>query len=284
MNLNASLEKSLAGRWIAGYYPEDALERTKLFNSKHISTIINFLGEDIQERKKISNTVKTYIWIIKEIKNRRLKAGLSVKPTQLGLNISYNLMYSNYLKIVRQAKKSGVFVWFDMEGAKNVDSTIKAYKRAMHNGNTGICIQAYLKRSEKDAESLLRSHAIIRLVKGAYKADPELSFKSKRDINRNYLRIMRELFYKSKRFMIATHDSRIIEEAIKLNRKYKRNVIFAMLNGIRNKYALYLSKSGQKVMVYVPFGEEWFSYGVRRIAEQGHLSLIIRSLFEKQEL
>lgn len=284
MNLNANLEKSLAGRWIAGYYPEDALKRTKLFNSKRISTIINFLGEDIHERKKINNTVKTYIWIINEIKNRRLKAGISVKPTQLGLNMGFQLMYSNYLKIVKQAKKSGVFIWFDMEGPESVDTTIRAYKRAMNNGNTGICIQAYLKRSQKDAENLLRSHAVIRLVKGAYKADAALSFKSKRDVNRNYLQIMRMLFSKSKKFMVATHDSKIIEEAIRLNRKYKRDVTFAMLNGIRNKYALHLSRTGQKVTVYVPFGEEWVSYGLRRLSEQGHLSLIVRSLLEKQEL
>ena len=96
------------------------------------------------------------------------------------------------------------------------------------------------------------------------------------------MQIMRILFSKSKRFMIATHDSKIVEEAIRLNKKYKRDVTFAMLNGIRTKYALHLSKSGQKVAVYVPFGEEWFSYGLRRLTEQGHISLIIRSLFEEQ--
>ena len=170
MNLNAAIEKLIAGRWIAGYYPQDALDRAKAFNQKGISTMINYLGEDIVEKEKVHAAVEKYLFIIRNIKSRKLKAAsISIKPTQLGLSISYKLMYSNYLKIIREAKNSEVFIWFDMEEPNTIEQTMKAYKSAMHNGNTGICIQAYLKRSQKDVEKLLQINAIIRVVKGATK-------------------------------------------------------------------------------------------------------------------
>jgi proline dehydrogenase len=284
MNMNAYFEKIFAGRWIAGYYLIDAINVTKQFNSRKISTMINFLGEDVYDKEKIMTAVRTYIDAIREMKNNKLNASISLKPTQIGLKINYKEMASNYMKIVKHAKKSGVFVWLDMEGPENVDATIKAYKTAIRYKNTGICIQSYLRRSENDVNKLLEHGAIIRLVKGAYKRKTEITFKSKREINANYIQIMRLLFSKAKKFMIATHDSRIIDEAIKINKRKRRDVTFAMLNGIRNKYAVYLTRSGQKVSKYVPFGGDWIGYSLRRLTEEGHIMLIIRSLFEKQSL
>ncbi len=285
MNLNAYVEKIFAGRWIAGYYLQDALDRTKTFNSKGISTIINFLGEDIRDEEKTKNSVEKYIDLIDGIKKQKLRASISIKLTQIGLLINYKKAFSNYVKIARYAKSSRIFVWLDMEGPENVDAAIKMYESALQYGNVGICIQSYLKRSETDVEDLVKKKAVIRLVKGAYKIKSEgIVFKSRRAVNSNYMRIMRFLFLKSRRFMIATHDSRIIEEAIKLNKKQRKDVTFAMLNGIRNRYAVHLAKSGQKVSAYVPFGSEWLDYGLRRITEERHLMLIIRSLFEKQGL
>lgn len=284
MNLNAKLEKAFAGRWIAGYGVEDALERTRTFNSFGISTLINFLGEDIFYEHKIRLAVETYMRLVSEIRKGKLKASISIKPTQLGLSLNYGKFYSNYTKILAAAKKHDVFVWLDMETPQNVDATIKAYRSAIRYGNCGICIQAYLKRSLSDVEGILGRNAAIRLVKGAYKADSNICYKQIREINSNYMNIMRLLFSKADRFMIATHDSRIVEEAVKINRKSKKDVTFAVLNGIRNRYAMHLARSGQKVAAYVPFGSDWMGYGFRRITEQRHLSLILRSLLEKQEL
>ncbi len=283
MNISAALEKIFAGRWVAGYYPEDALQRTKLFNSKGMSTLINFLGENAKS-SQINESVSIYMEIIGEIKKRRLDASISLKPTQIGLYLSYKRMLSNYIKITKFAKQSNVFVWLDMEEPKYVDDTIRAYKRTMHHGNTGICIQADLKRSMSDVETLIRHRAKIRLVKGAYQIKDDTAFSSRRSINHNYMQIMELLFQKSNDFMIATHDSRIIEEAERLNKKYKKRVQFAMLNGIRNKYAKYLAHHCQKVAVYVPFGRDWIAFGYRRLVEQRHITLILRSLFETQSI
>jgi proline dehydrogenase len=170
MNVDAEIEKLLAGRWIAGYYAQDAIERTRIFNSHGISTLINFLGEELFDPTKVEKTVSTYVNLIKAIKKNKLDASISLKPTQIGLNISYKLMLSNYLKIAKTAKQNGVFLWLDMEAQDKIDDTIKAYKNAIKYQNTGICIQSYLKRSEADIDDLMSQKAKIRLVKGAYTA------------------------------------------------------------------------------------------------------------------
>jgi proline dehydrogenase len=284
VGINSALEKLFAGRWIAGYYPRDALERTKLFNSFGISTLINYLGEDVSKKEQISEAVSTYTDLIQGIRNEKLKAQISIKPTQIGLADNYKLFLSNYLKIVKSAKENGVFVWLDMESPARVDDIIKAYKNAIKYGNTGICIQAYLKRSKYDVKDLMKHKAKIRLVKGAYQIKGDVVLSSKREVNSNYISIMKMLFEQSNDFMIATHDSRIIEEGINLNKKYHKRVTYAMLNGIRNKYAKYLANHKKDMAVYVPFGKDWVGFGYRRLVEQRHISLIVRSLFEKQTL
>lgn len=283
-NLNARIEKVIAGRWIAGYYTKDALERTRLFNAWGISTMINYLGEETRNKAEVGKSVRTYIKILNEIKKQNLDAAISLKPTQIGLRISYKLMRRNYATIVKKAAANRTFVWLDMETPDCVDSTIRAYTSIKRHRNTGICIQAYLKRSINDANALARKGAIIRLVKGAYKADKEICHVSRRSIDVSYMRIMKILFSNRRKFMVATHDPRIINEARMLNREHRGRAEFGLLNGIRNKYALHLVMSGEKVAVYVPFGRDWIGYGLRRMTEQRHLSLIIRSLFEKQRI
>lgn len=284
MRINAGIEKALAGRWIAGYYAEDALEKARLLNSKGLYAIINFLGEEKTKKSEINEAVRTYLQLIKEIKKRKLHASISLKPTQIGLSINYGLMLSNYLKIAKLANQNHIFVWLDMETPENINNTIRVYERSVKYGNTGICIQAYLKRSNDDVGKLLKHKAKIRLVKGAYQIKSDEVFRSKREINHNYLNITRRLFKESDDFMLATHDARIIEEAVRLNKRYNKKVTYAMLNGIRSKYAKYLAKHGHRVAVYVPFGKDWLSFGYRRLVEQRHISLILRSLLEKQEI
>lgn len=284
MHVNDSIEKLLAGRWVAGHHPSDALERTKYFNSKRMGTLINFLGEDITNPKDVDVAVNTYMNLVYNISKRKLNASLSMKPTQLGLSIDYKLMEFNYLKIVEYAKEKRVFVWLDMEEPEFISQTIKAYLKGLRFGNSGICLQSYLKRSARDLQTLQSSRAVIRLVKGAYNINKNAGFDSKDGINENYTLLMEKLFEKSNSFMIATHDNKIIDMAISLNKKYKRNVTYSMLNGIRNSYAIRLVKSGNKVALYVPFGSDWIGYSLRRLREQGHLLLIIRSFFERQDI
>ena len=121
-------------------------------------------------------------------------------------------------------------------------------------------------------------------MKGAYKEGERIAYPTRKAVTANYLRLMSYIFRNSDEFMIATHDTDMIREALLLNRSYRRKVSYAMLNGIRNKYLVELAKMGNKTVVYIPFGERWLDYSVRRLREEGHLTLILRSLFQSQKL
>lgn len=280
----AVFERLFAGRWIAGPGIDDAMAVARRFNKRGVSAIFNYLGEDLKDRRMVDDAVSVYSELIRRTGAAGVRASISAKPTQLGASISYSTFMKNYNRIVKLAKANGVFVWFDMESHGMVDTVIRAYRSDMKSKDTGICIQAYLTRSYDDALRLARTGAIIRLVKGAYKESPDVAYQSREAVTANYMKIMEMLFRESRHFMIATHDLAIIERARKLNRRYKRNVEYAMLNGIRNPYAVSMASRGESVSVYVPFGRAWLNYSYRRLKEAGHLSLILKSVLENQAI
>ncbi|MGC8647463.1 MAG: proline dehydrogenase family protein [Candidatus Micrarchaeia archaeon] len=273
-------EKLIARRWIAGPSISDAIGRSKIFNMRNIATILNYLGESYTERQKVSNAVAVYLKLIDAIKLGKVNASISLKPTQLGLSISYGLFESNYARILSKAASSGIFTWLDMEEHVYIDDTIKAYMRHI-SPSSGICIQANMKRSAEDVRNILERKGIIRLVKGAYTGSEKIQYQSKSEVDNNFIKLMKYIFLNSRTFMVATHDTRMIELGIKLNKRYRRNVTFAMLNGIRNRLALELAQK-ESVAMYVPFGKEWVAYSYRRLREAGHVKIILRSLLEKQ--
>ena len=278
------LERLLAGRWIAGPRINDAVRVAKRFNAENVGAIINYLGESLTTKEDVNETCAVYNKAIRAIKFSKIKADISIKPTQIGLGISYRYALKNYLSIVNLAKKHGIFVWLDMEESDTIDNTIKMYYRSVGAGNTGICIQSYLKRSMEDSAEITKRSGVIRLVKGAYREPEQIAYQTRSEITENYYGIMRSLFRNSRKFMIATHDIGIIDEAMRLNKKYKRNIEFGMLNGIRNRDAVSIAHSGYNMVVYIPFGPNWFKYSVRRLREAGHASLLARSLLSRQRI
>ena len=277
------IERELAGRWIAGPTLKDAIEKAGKIESAGMEPMINYLGEAFgsNDREKVKEAVRVYKELISLMAKSRIKGSIAVKPTQLGLLISYRLLERNYSEIVSEAEKRGIFVWLDMEESKYVDDTIKLYKTRVKSRTTGICIQSYLRRSEKDIKALSRYNAVVRLVKGAYKPEPEAGFTSRAEVTKNYARLMRMLFERYGKFTIATHDTKMINEAMKLEKRYKKDVSFAMLNGIRNRYAESLASKGYKIFIYLPFGREWVSYSYRRLREAGNFMLLIRSVLSQ---
>lgn len=277
MSLGGIAERIFAGKWIAGEHINDAMRVSKTLNEHRVTAIINYLGESLQEKNDIDKTVEMYFEIIKMIKKNKIQADIAMKPTQLGLVISKKLFQMNSRKIIDYARLNGVFVWFDMEEYDFVKSEIGVYMLS-NQSNVGICIQSYLKQSLDDVKRVVKKGGTIRLVKGAY-SEPEHGFNNREETTTNYVKIMNYLFEHSKRFTIGTHDTSIIEKALKLNKKYKRDVTYAMLKGIRNNYAFELAKKGETISIYVPFGERWISYSYRRLKELSNLKLIVRSLF-----
>lgn len=284
MRIGSFLERRLARQWIAGPDIAEAIERAKLFNTHKITAMINYLGEDYTGRRKIDDSVATYIALIKEIKRSRAKADISVKPTQLGLMIRPGLFEANYLAIAKYAKRNKIFVWLDMEAPWTIQDTIEVYLRHAPLGNTGICLQSNLVRSMRDAKSLARHKAKIRLVKGAYTPDPSEGYHTRDAVTENYIRIMRYLISRTAcQVMVATHDPEIIAVASRLSER-RKGITYAMLNGINNTYALHLSQSHMKVYMYIPFGQEWVGYSYRRLKEVGHVSLVMKSLIQNQTI
>jgi len=280
--LSSLLEKIIAGKWIAGPSINDALKIADHFNKLGMHAIINYLGEELTSEKDVEDAVEKYVSLIREIKNNGLDASISVKITQLGLRLGKELPYKNYNKLAESARKNKVFLWLDMEASDTVDETINAYKRQVDKGNVGIAIQAYLRRSANDIKELVKINGIVRLVKGAYSVKREIAFQRKEEINKNYERLMLYLFKNARAFTLATHDSNMIERGLELNKKYKKEVTYAMLNGIRNEYAKSLAERGERIAIYIPFGPKWVDYAYRRMRERGHVSLIMRSLISSK--
>lgn len=284
MALNSFFERLLAGRWIAGPSIQDAVDRTEKFNRKGIGTILNYLGEDFRDKGSVEQAVEKYLKLIKSVHDSRIKADISVKPTQIGLSISYRYASANYARILDAARHRHLFVWLDMEDHRHVDRTIRLYLehlKARRKKDTGICIQAYLRRSGIDMARIVGKGGVIRLVKGAYRESARIAYGSKKGTDENYSKLMKYLFDKSDQFTIATHDAAMIEQARHLQSIRHRNVTFAMLNGIRDKYAENLARKHMKVYIYVPFGERWVDYSLRRLHELSNALLVIRSLFSR---
>jgi proline dehydrogenase len=182
--------------------------------------------------------------------------------------------------VADHASSLGQFLWLDMEGSKFTDVTIGTYLELFEgHKNTGIALQSYLKRSENDLARLLEKEAKIRLVKGAYREPPDLIYTSREEVSKNYSKLVKLLFEKGNHFAIGTHDSRLIEEARSLASSHKVEFEFEMLKGIRDELKPVLVGAGYRVVDYIPYGEEWYSYSMRRMREHpGNFWLLLRSL------
>ena len=168
-----------------------------------------------------------------------------------------------------------------MEGSKLTDKTLELYLRLLEkHSNVGVALQAYLRRSEKDLSILLDRGAKVRLVKGAYREDRQVAFPSRQQVSENYSRLMRLLFDRGEGFTIATHDSRLIDEARQISASRGAKFGFAMLRGIRDELKAELVSSGYRVTDYIPYGDQWYPYSVRRMKEHpSNVWLLLRSLF-----
>ncbi|MGP6207838.1 proline dehydrogenase family protein [Cuniculiplasma sp. SKW3] len=281
---NGFMEKLVAGRWIAGPTVDDVIERGKRFNRLGIGAIMNYLGEALTDQKDIKDAMDNYREILRKVKKNDPLTQISVKPTQIGLSVSLDMAKKNFSEIVKLAGEKGIFTWVDMEESELVDNTIELYESQLPNENIGLCVQAYLKRTYDDVKRLTEKGGTVRLVKGAYTEPETVAYKTKEDIDKNYVEIMKYLFDNAKKFMIASHDDKIIEKAREINKEKKKEVWYAMLNGIRNQYLIQLQKAGEKTFSYIPFGKKWIQYSVRRMQEAGHMSLLMKSILHGQKI
>ena len=268
-----------ARQWIAGETLYDAITSAKKANNRSIGAIINFLGEHVRDKDEAEKNKIENLGILRAIKDAKLNSSISIKLTQLGLGIDKNLCLSNVETIVRA---NDIFVWIDMENSPYTEDTIDIYLTVFKKyKNAGIAIQTNLKRSEGDIRRITSMGGIIRLVKGAYKENSKIAYSSRADVTINFSKLMGFLFYRSPFFAIATHDERLVNEAIEANKAHKKKIEFQMLHGVREELKNKLVKKGLTVIDYIPYGKKWFPYSVRRIRERRrNILLIFRSIFD----
>jgi len=270
----------IAKQWIAGETIDDALISAKDAYRKRRHAIINKLGEYHTSKSQITKTVKEYQIISSSFRKWKVRGGISVKPTQVGLSISLKECLRNFEIIIKNSAESHTFVWIDMESSEHTDETKEIYYDLFARyERLGIAIQANLKRTKNDLSDLLKNGAKIRLVKGAYNENSRISYKSKNKVDQNYLKLMKLLFKEGNEFGIATHDSNMINYAIKLSKKYERKFEFQMLKGIRDELKPELGKKGFVVTDYIPYGTNWLPYSIRRLKERKRNILLLGSSF-----
>ncbi|MEW6127059.1 MAG: proline dehydrogenase family protein [Acidobacteriota bacterium] len=263
---------SVTQRFVAGEEISAAVAAIKQLNSKNISATFDHLGESISKEAETRAEVREYQRLIEAIKQHSLNSNVSVKLTQLGLDIDTELCYENTRAIVAAAAAENNFARIDMEDSTKTDATLGIFRRLRSEfENVGIVVQAYLYRTEKDIEELLKIGARIRLCKGAYKEPEAVAFANKADVDKNFVKLMRLLLPSGIYHGIATHDPNMIEatrqfakEAEIAPDKYE----FQMLYGVRRDLQESLVKEGYRVRVYVPYGKFWYPYFMRRLAER----------------
>lgn len=270
----------VAKQWIAGDTMDDALESAHEANVHGMNAILNQLGEHFTSNVQVSRTVSDYFTLVSNLRRSKISGGLSIKPTQVGLSISVKQCIENLDTIIEIALQSQSFVWIDMESSEHTDNTLKIYQNLFEKyERLGVAIQANLKRSQNDLEMLLKKGAKIRLVKGAYHESAKNAYKTRYEVDRNYEKLMKTLFEQGNEFAIATHDSKLINKAIDLSKKYERKFEFQMLKGIRDELKPILTKSGFAVSEYIPYGTNWLPYSIRRLRERKRNILLLGSSF-----
>ncbi len=278
----------MSSRFIAGMTIEEVLNAASILNDHGIAATLDSLGENVNTPEEAEHSAAIYHQLLEAIGERRLQANVSVKLTQMGMEIDPTLAESIVSRLVAHGRAIDSFVRVDMEGTPYTQATLDLVRRlhAMpgNEKRVGVVIQAYLRRSEADIHQLMREGIRVRLCKGAYQEPAELAFPEKTEVDRNFVSLMKLLLASGIFHGIATHDEAMIEATCRFAREQdigRETFEFQMLYGIRRDLQKKLVKEGYRVRVYVPFGTEWYPYFMRRLAERPANVLFLAKNFFK---
>jgi proline dehydrogenase len=265
----------LSSRFVAGMEIDDALRVAEAINGQGITVSLDSLGESVTSVTEAHQAAEIYHRLLDELEARKLNANISVKLTQMGLDLSTDLAESLAVSLTAHAKAVGSFVRIDMEDSSLTQVTLNIVRRLNARpelrGSVGVVIQAYLYRSEADIEQLLAEGIRVRLCKGAYNEPAEVAFPRKADVDANFVRLASMLLESPIYHGLATHDERMIAEIKEFASRHPidpSRFEFQMLYGVRRDLQSELVREGYNVRVYVPFGRAWYPYFMRRLAER----------------
>ena len=259
-----------SARYIAGSTLGDAIDTVRTLNGEGKLATVDVLGEEITREEEARAIAQAYCDVFAAIERESLDSNVSVKPTALGLDLSYELCRENLEAILREAAHNDNFVRIDMEDSSTTSETIRLYRELRERGhaNVGIVLQAYLRRTLDDVRGLADLTPNIRLCKGIYVEPPSIAFTDYDAVRANYVASLDALFESGAYVGIATHDEWLIGEALRRVDGMDRNAYeFQMLLGVREQRATQLVANGHRLRVYVPYGEQWYEYSLRRLQE-----------------
>lgn len=271
-----------ASKVVAGTDIPSVVKSIQALNAKGISVTVDHLGEFVFDRHEATEAKNDCLQMIRTIEEANLDCHLSVKLTQIGLDVDYDFCLENITEIVDLAAQKNIFVNIDMEDYAHYEQTLEILNTLLKTyNNVGTVIQAYLFRAEEDLKGL--ENVRIRLVKGAYKEDPSVAYQTKQDIDENFIKLIKMRLTNDAFTSIATHDHHIINEVktfVRENNIPKDRFEFQMLYGFRTELQESLVAEGYNFCTYVPFGKDWYGYFMRRLAERPqNINFIINDLF-----
>ena len=282
-----SLFRNLTTRFIAGENIDEAVAAIRELNAHGCSASFDHLNESVGSVAETEAEFEEYLNVLARIDESGIKSNVSIKLTQFGLDIDPELAYRNARRVVEDAARRGNFVRVEMEGSSVTQLTIDIFKRLRSEfglNDVGIVLQSYLRRTFDDAQDLLQIPARIRICKGAYNEPPEVAFPDKKDVDENYVRVMKLLLSSGTYHGIATHDPNMINATIRYAREEgigKDAFEFQMLYGIRRNLQEQLAKDGYNMRVYVPYGKHWYPYFMRRLAERpANIWFVMKNLWK----
>ncbi len=275
--------RSAASRFVAGDRHEDALTVATELNRQGFRVTLDLLGESVSERAEAERATAEYSDSLELIEQSEASTTISLKLTQLGLDISTEFCTDNLRRIVERADVLGNFVRIDMEHSAYTERTLQVFCSVFgEHQNVGIVIQSYLKRSEQDVKRLIDLGAPVRLCKGAYQEPSSVAFQDRAKVDSSYVRLMQLLLDGGTPTAIATHDERMIEatlEYAQANKIARDAYELQMLYGVRRRLQRELVADGLPVRLYLPYGSQWYSYFMRRMAERpANLLFVLRAM------
>jgi proline dehydrogenase len=275
-------------RFMPGENVEDALTAAAGLAQSRIATVLTRLGENIADRREAAAVTSHYLEVLERIRGAKLPAEISVKLTQLGLDLDREFCYQNVARLIEHTPPDKT-LWIDMEQSSYVEVTLELYRRARNAyPNVGVCVQAYLYRTEEDLKNLVPLGASIRLVKGAYNEPAEIAFPKKADVDANYFRLAQALLAAEAhraggRAAMATHDRALIARIVDWagTQGFARDQLeFQMLYGIQRAEQSRLAQEGYRMAVLISYGSYWFPWFMRRLAERpANMLFLARSFF-----
>ena len=277
-----------ARRFIAGETVEEAIDAVRGLESRGLLLTLDYLGESVKTTAEADAATVEYRRILQTIVASGIERNVSLKLTQLGLDVDRATCVDNLRRILDPATEHGFFVRIDMENSPYTDVTIQVFETMWQQGyrNVGVVFQSYLTRTADDVARINALGARIRLVKGAYKEPKAVAFQQKQDVDESFVRLMKVLLDQGTYPAIATHDPKMIDATKQYADEmgYARDRFeFQMLYGIRRDLQASLVKEGYRMRIYVPFGEQWFPYFMRRLGERpANVGFVLKSLFREE--